>query len=243
MPVIAIFTLHLLYHSAVWFAWSAGAAFVVSLLYLGYFYLHTLGGTAAASTDRLGPAVMNVLLFSVFAMHHSLLARPAIKRRVTRLIPPHLERAMYVWTASLLALALCVLWQPVPGLVYRLDGWLRTPFYLTQIAGFVLTVRAARAMSALELAGVRQASGRADAADLKIVGPFRVIRHPTYLGWMLMVFGSPTMTVDRLLFAGMSSVYLILAIPWEEKSLVADHGDRYREYQRSVRWRLVPRVW
>jgi protein-S-isoprenylcysteine O-methyltransferase Ste14 len=60
---------------------------------------------------------------------------------------------------------------------------------------------------------------------------------------MLMVFLAPTMTVNRLLFAAISSTYLILAIPWEEKSLVAAHGDAYRDYQRLVPWRVVPHVW
>jgi protein-S-isoprenylcysteine O-methyltransferase Ste14 len=95
----------------------------------------------------------------------------------------------------------------------------------------------------LELAGIRQATGQVAAASLKIVGPFRVVRHPIYLGWMLLVFATPTMTAGRLVFAVISSLYLILAIPWEESSLVVGHGDRYREYQRQVRWRVLPGVW
>ena len=70
-----------------------------------------------------------------------------------------------------------------------------------------------------------------------------MVRHPLYLGWMLVVFGAPLMTANRLLFATISSGYLILAIPWEESSLVEGHGDRYRHYQRAVRWRVLPGVW
>jgi protein-S-isoprenylcysteine O-methyltransferase Ste14 len=100
-----------------------------------------------------------------------------------------------------------------------------------------------RALRVLELAGVDQASGRIGGSALKVIGPFRWVRHPIYLGWILMVFGTPTMTANRALFAVISTLYLILAIPWEERSLVADHGDRYRDYQRQVRWRLLPGVW
>jgi protein-S-isoprenylcysteine O-methyltransferase Ste14 len=124
-----------------------------------------------------------------------------------------------------------------------IEGWWRVAFWGTQVAGAVLIVRAARAISALELAGVHQAAGRADSGPLSIVGPFRIVRHPIYLGWMLMVFGTPALTANRLLFAVISSLYLILAIPWEEKSLVAAHGDQYRAYQQTVRWRVIPGVW
>ena len=69
------------------------------------------------------------------------------------------------------------------------------------------------------------------------------VRHPIYLGWILIVFGSPLMTMSRLLFATISSAYLIVAIPWEERSLVEAFGDRYRTYQKQVRWRLLPWLW
>jgi len=69
------------------------------------------------------------------------------------------------------------------------------------------------------------------------------VRHPIYLGWMLVVFGAPTMTTNRMLFAAVSSCYLLVAIPWEERSLVAEFGEAYRAYRRQVRWRILPGVW
>lgn len=224
-------------------AWGGAIAFFVSLCYLVYFYVVTLGTTAGDPSQRLPHALIDVALFSGFALHHSLLARAGAKRVVTRVVPAHLERTLYVWIASLLAIAMCVLWQPVAGLFYAVDGWLRVPFWMIQAAGVLVVARAARAVSALDLAGVHQAARHTSATTLKIVGPFRVVRHPMYLGWVLMVFGTPTMTANRLTFAVVSTAYLILAIPWEEKSLVADHGDQYREYQHLVRWRLIPGVW
>jgi protein-S-isoprenylcysteine O-methyltransferase Ste14 len=203
----------------------------------------TLGSPDGNPAARGEHIAMNTALFAAFALHHSLFARTGAKRLVVRIIPAHMERTFYVWVASLLAIAMATMWQPVAGLLYAVDGWSRAPFWALQAAGAVLILRAARAIDAFELAGIRHAARRVTTAELKIVGPFRVVRHPIYLGWVLLVFGTPTMTANRLVFAVVSTAYLILAIPWEERSLVEGHGDRYREYQRLVRWRLIPGIW
>jgi protein-S-isoprenylcysteine O-methyltransferase Ste14 len=109
--------------------------------------------------------------------------------------------------------------------------------------GLALTIRTAALLDVLELAGIRQASGQTRPAQTKIVGPYRWIRHPLYLGWLLFVFGTPVMTADRLAFALMSAVYLMVGIPFEERSLVGSLGEPYREYMRSVKWRVVPFVY
>jgi methanethiol S-methyltransferase len=224
-------------------AWAGGAAFAVALIYLGYWYVVILGDSRGDPAALLPNTLVNVALFSVFALHHSVLARPASKRLVTRVVPAAYERTLYVWVASLLAIAMCLFWQPIAGLLYQVDGLWRILFWGVQAAGAAVTLRAASALSALELAGIHQASGRQRTGPLKVVGPFRMVRHPIYLGWIMMVGVAPTMTANRALFAVISSLYLILAIPWEERSLAAAHGEPYREYQRSVRWRLLPGVW
>jgi len=224
-------------------AWVGGAAFVVSLLYLGYFFLVTLASSEGDSSAVTRAVVINALLFAAFALHHSVLARSGAKRLVSRMIGTRLERAAYVWIASLLAITMCALWQPVAGLLYTMKAWWQVPFWAVQALGAAVIVSAVRVIDPLELSGIRQAAGQAATGSFRIVGPFRIIRHPIYLGWMLLVFGTPTMTANRLLFAAMSSLYLILAIPWEEWSLVEDHGDRYRDYQRLVRWRVIPGIW
>ena len=224
-------------------AWAGGAAFVAALVYLVYFFVVTLGSPDGDVTRRAEHVAIDVALFAAFAFHHSLLARERAKRVVAQFIPARFERSLYVWVASLLAIAMCALWQPVAGWVYRIEGAWRVIFWSVQATGLVITIHGARVISALELAGIHQASGRVTGGPLEIVGPFRAVRHPIYLGWILMVFATPAMTANRLLFAVVSSAYLILAIPWEEKSLVAVHGARYREYQRAVRWRVLPGVW
>jgi methanethiol S-methyltransferase len=241
--VIAIFTQHLLYHLAVLVAWTGALAFVASLAYLVYFQVVTLASSDGDAASRPVNILLNTLMFSLFAVHHSLLARPRAKDIMRRFAPPRLERAIYVWTASILLAAVCALWQPLAGSIYSVEGTWRLPLWVLQGVGVLTIVQAARALSAFELAGIHQAQGRRVAGTLKAVGPFRVVRHPIYLGWILIVCATPTMTVNRVVFAVMSSAYLILAIPWEEKSLVAEFGDRYREYQQAVRWRLLPGIW
>ena len=87
------------------------------------------------------------------------------------------------------------------------------------------------------------ATSPAAPAPLEVRGPYRWLRHPIYLGWVLLVFGAPAMTSGRLLFAAVSTAYLVVAIPIEERSLIAEFGQSYRDYQRQVRWRLLPGVW
>jgi protein-S-isoprenylcysteine O-methyltransferase Ste14 len=243
--VITIFdkALRVYYSPVKLLAWLGGGAFACSLGYLAYFYLVTLAVAAPHREQAAANTLFNIALFSVFALHHSLFARTWAKRILTWAVPRHYERTMYVWVASLLLIGVCAAWRPLPGIAYTLsDGW-QLVGWSVQLGGALLVVSAARAMDPLGLAGIRQAEGRGDDTALRIVGPFRVVRHPIYLGWILMVFGTPTLTTNRLVFAVVSSAYLILAIPWEEKSLVAAHGGRYRVYQQAVRWRVVPGIW
>jgi protein-S-isoprenylcysteine O-methyltransferase Ste14 len=224
-------------------AWLGGAAFAASLGYLVYFYAIVLASPAGDPAELWSNATFDAALFSLFALHHSALARPGVKRRVAALVGEAHERSVYVWVASALLAVVCAAWQPVAGLIYDVDGIGRLALHALQLLGVWMTVRAAGAIDVLELAGIRQARRDPSHDELTVAGPFRVVRHPIYLGWMLMVFATPAMTANRLLFAAISSAYLILAIPWEEKSLVAAHGDRYRAYQQAVRWRVLPGIW
>ena len=195
-----------------------------------------------STTGGLRDAILNVALFTIFAMHHSVMARTGAKRWITRMVPADLERSVYVWIASLLFLAVCLLWTPLPGVLWRSGGVTTGVLFLMQGAGVLLTLAAARIVGIWELAGVRQPDP-ARAIDFRAEGPFAIVRHPIYLGWVLMVFPTPVMTTSRLLFAVVSTLYLIIAIPLEEALLVETYGDAYQRYQRQMRWRLVPYLW
>jgi methanethiol S-methyltransferase len=223
------------------FRWGGALLFLLSLLSLPVMYLVRLRTPAPENTNFVNDALFNVALFTVFAMHHSLMARTGAKAWIMRIVPPHLERSAYVWIASLLFLAVCWLWRPLPGVVWQ-TGAAGLALYVVQLLGIVLTIAAARIVGVWELAGVQQPD-HTKAIEFKAEGPFGLVRHPIYLGWVLMVFAIPTMTTAHLLFAVVSTAYLVAAIPWEEGLLVDTFGDKYRAYQRQMRWKLIPFVW
>ncbi len=227
------------------FAWLGGLSFVASLLYGVHFYLVRLGQNVGVSQVAFWPSIVtNLALFGLFALHHSLTARESVKAWITRVVPPVLERTTYVWISSVLFYAVCRFWAPVPGpAFYQATGPMAWLGIAVQAGGVWLIVRASRALDILSLAGIRQATGAVAAASFLVDGPYRWIRHPVYLGWILLVFGAPHMTPGRLVFAAISSGYLLVAIPWEERSLLRTFGDRYREYLSQVPWKLLPYVY
>ena len=181
----------------------------------------------------------NLGIFTVFALHHSLCARGPIKRWL-EVIRPHLRRSVYVWTASLLLIGVCLAWQPIGGDVYHVRGAAALACASLQLAGVGLTGWAVARIDPLELAGIRPVSTE---SVLQVDGPYGWVRHPVYLGWLLMVFGVAHLTRDRLTFASISSAYLFLAVPWEERSLRRSCGDAYARYERQVKWRIIPFVY
>jgi len=225
------------------FVWIGALLFAVSLASFGLVYGIRLDTPAPATGQPVWPAILiNVALFTVFALHHSLMARTGAKAWLTRTIPAQLERSLYVWVASLMFLAVCWLWRPLPGMAWEVEGPARWVMWLLLATGVSMTARAAMAIGVWELAGVRVPSPSRP-VEFKATGLFGFVRHPIYLAWILMVFSMPRMTHSRLLFAVISSAYLVAAIPWEEASLVEAFGEKYRAYQRQVRSRLLPGIW
>jgi protein-S-isoprenylcysteine O-methyltransferase Ste14 len=239
------------------FALIGAVMFGASLASGVWLYVSLGRPVGAAAPEHARPwavaVLANLLIFGLFALHHSLLARTSAKARLTRVIPPELERSTYVWVASLLFLLVVLAWQPVPGLVYHVDGWARWILYALQTAGVALTLLAAQAINPRELTGVQQAwrydtsyahpahpAPPPEPEPFVVRGAYGLVRHPIYLGWFLMVWPTPLMTGGRLTFAAVSSFYLLIAIPWEERSLAQQYGDAYLRYTRQVRWRVLP---
>ena len=226
--------------------------FVDALLYFAYRYMFVFGREMAGPISARA-IVVNVTLFSIFALHHSVFARDMVRKRITRMVGA-LERSTYVWIASALFVAICAWWRPVAGVAWRIDqpalAWL---VRAAQLVGVLLTLRSALMIDFLELAGFRPGgralsgppNGEPDKVrppEFKASGPYGWVRHPIYTGWFLMVFAVPVMTMTRFVFAVTSSVYLLLAIPLEERSLRMSSGGAYDRYMREVRWKLLPRV-
>ena len=224
------------------FAWGGGAIFVASLATCAYAYLITWGRPDSwTTTSGVTALCIDVFLVTVFAAHHSIFARDPVKTAMARAIPVHQLRSVYVWIASLLLMALCGWWQTVGGELYQVTGVAALLFAAAQLAGLALIAGAVRDLDPLELAGIHQPSG--DAGSLQAHGPYGLVRHPLYLGWVLIVFGAAHMTGDRLAFAAITTAYLVVAVPWEERALRKEFGEDYTRYARAVRWRIVPFVY
>jgi len=235
------------------FVWAGGGVFVSSLVYCAYSYLFRWSGGGAGGGWRA--CLFNAVLLSAFATHHSLFARDTVKQWLARHLPERLLKSVYVWTAALLFLVACGFWQPIGGELYDAGGWRWALHIGVQLLGLWLIARAVATIDPLELAGIRpqrrrdvageakEASGRAASERLQVVGPYRLVRHPLYFGWLLVVFGAPHLTGDRAAFSVITNLYLVLAIPWEERSLTAEFGEEYERYKRRVRWKMVPYVY
>jgi protein-S-isoprenylcysteine O-methyltransferase Ste14 len=230
------------------FAWLGGLTFVSSLSFFAVFYLVSLRRAGPPGGDPVTSTLFNVALFGLFALHHSVMARDRVKRALESIVPAWLERSLYVWVSSVLFAAVCFWWQRIPGVIYGLEPPVSWIGYAVQILGLILILRSSAALSFLELAGIQQvtdATGHRVPAtvrknELVTTGPYRIVRHPLYLGWVLLVFGSPVMTADRLSFASISTIYLAIAVPWEERTLRRIFGADYAAYAERVRWRMVP---
>jgi protein-S-isoprenylcysteine O-methyltransferase Ste14 len=218
--------------------WSGGALFAGSLVLCAVLYLvvfdheRPLYGWQPIATD--------IALFGLFAAHHSVFARGRVKRTIAAVIPRRLLRSSYVWTASMLLVMVCVCWRPVGGELYHTHGVATLLHAVVQLAGLGLIAWSVAKIDALELAGIRQTAGN---GQLHVGGPYSFVRHPLYLGWILAVWGTARMTGDRLVFALITSVYLLIAIPWEERALTRDFGDAYERYKVTVRWRVLPFIY
>jgi methanethiol S-methyltransferase len=217
--------------------WAGGAVFVGALAFCAYTFAFVWSEDARF---RGAAIAADALLFTTFAAHHSVFARDAVKRGIARVVPGRLIRSMYVWTASLLLIGVCGFWRTIGGMVYDVGGWQAVVHAGAQLAGLVLIAAAVRKIDALELAGIRDHTVD---EPLQITGPYRLVRHPIYLGWLLATFGPARMTTDRLVFAGISAIYLVIAMPIEERALLRAFGESYARYQERVRWRVVPYIY
>lgn len=228
------------------FAWSGAVLFLAALAWCGWSYAVRWGMYPLEA--RLWPAaVHNAALFSAFALHHSVFARLPVRAWFRGVVGAGLERSAYVWLASVLLILTCWAWEPVLGVWWQVRGAAAWDGRIVQALGVLLTIAGARAIDVLELAGLRQVEGPIRAGGMptvfKTTGVYGLVRHPIYLGWVLIVFGEPTMTASRGVFAVVSTFYLLAAIPLEERSLAATAGPAYDEYRQTVRYRLIPFIW
>lgn len=183
---------------------------------------------------------IDLLLLGVFAVQHSVMARPWFKRAWTKIVPEPAERSTYVLFSSLALIALFAFWQPLGGVVWDIESAAgRMLMYNIFGLGFALVLVSTFLINHFDLFGLRQVwlylQGK-PYTHLQFRTPlfYKYVRHPLYVGWFLAFWAAPTMTATHLLFAIMTSSYILMAIRWEEKDLIVVHGEKYARYRESV---------
>ncbi len=194
-----------------------------------------------------GPALaIDLLLLTIFAVQHSLMARPAFKALWTQIIPVAAERSTYVLFSSLALILLFYFWQPLGGEVWVLESragqWL---MYAGFAFGWALLLYSTFLINHFDLFGLRQVwlqlRGTAyTGLPFKTPGAYRLVRHPLYVGWFFAIWCTPQMTVTHMLFALVTAAYIVAAISLEERDLIDVHPE-YQDYQRQVP-KLLPRL-
>lgn len=191
-------------------------------------------------TVGLGAALaINGALLALFALQHSGMARPAFKRWLTRYIPEAAERSTYVLLSTACLAALMYFWEPLGGGIWNVEGTVgRSVLLGLYFASWALLLYATFLINHFDLFGLRQvwyALRDKPIAELRFVTPalYRIVRHPIYVGWLGIMWFTPTMTVTHLVFAAGSTLYIMLGIKLEERDLEAAHPE-YRQYKAKV---------
>ena len=222
------------------------AAFLYLVGFLTNFYVpKSIDGGAAGGTAVA--VAVDLALIALFGLQHSVMARPAFKTWWTRIVPDTLERSTYVLATSLVLGVIYGLWQPLPHVVWHVDhaaarGMLWTLFAL----GNLVVVAATFMIDHFDLLGLRQVylrwrGQRYSAPPFRVAWLYRVVRHPLYLGFFLVFWATPDMSVGHLLFAAGMSAYILVAVRYEERDLVTAFGDTYERYREAVPM-VVPRI-
>lgn len=192
--------------------------------------------------------VINAILLAVFALQHSIMARPGFKQWWTRFVPQSVERSTFVLFSSLALLLLYWQWRALPGLAWQVDaqGGRVVLWSLFGLGWFVVLIGTFH-ISHFHLFGLRQVYERLrnrPLSDPAFVTPglYRLIRHPIMLGFILAFWATPQMSWGHLFFAAMSTAYILVALQFEEHDLLKAFGDRYRQYRERVPM-LLPQPW
>jgi protein-S-isoprenylcysteine O-methyltransferase Ste14 len=206
----------------------------------------TLPSMDVGRTASLGEALLiDAALLALFAVQHSTMARSGFKRWWTRYIPEPLERSTFVLAASLCLALLFWQWRPIGSEVWNVSQGAGAYFAIgVSLIGWAIVVLSTFMIDHAELFGLRQVwsavFGRSNpSSEFRTPGFYRFVRHPLYFGFLLAFWATPVMTVGHLLFAALSSGYILVGIWLEERDLVSQFGDTYRAYRRRVR-ALVP---
>jgi protein-S-isoprenylcysteine O-methyltransferase Ste14 len=220
------------------------ATFLYAVGFIGNFGVpRALDG---AATGPLGVSLaIDVLLLTLFAVQHSVMARKWFKEWWTTFVPKPIERSTYVLFSSVALILLFALWRPLGGVIWSVEDPVGRIVLRGLFAfGWGLVLFSTFLINHFDLFGLRQVwrnlLGQPESGlRFTTPGPYKLVRHPLYVGWLFAFWMTPVMTSAHLLFSIATTAYILLAIQFEERDLVREHGETYEQYRRSVPM-LVP---
>lgn len=220
------------------------ATFLYAIAFLGDFGV--IKSIDSGPDTPLGAALaINAALLGLFAVQHSVMARPWFKRAWTRFVPEPAERSTYVLFSSLALILLFWQWRPMGGVIWEMnDPGVRLTIWAVYALGWTILLVSTFLINHFDLFGLRQVwlylVGRPyTGLEFRTPGLYKIVRHPLYVGWLCIFWATPAMTTAHLLFAVATTGYILMAIRWEEHDLMQIHGERYRLYREQVP-KLVP---
>ena len=210
-----------------------------SLLVLVVFLYEGSLGLLDLGSERLGVLVWDALLCLAFFVQHSLMIRKSFRRRLARFIPPHYQGAFYTVASGIVLLVLLVCWQQSAYTLVNLQGtlgWLVHGIFFLAIAGFAWSMGALGSFDAFGLNPILTQMRGTQESPMPFVirGPYRWVRHPLYFFMLVLIWSCPRFSADRLLFNVFWTAWVVVGTMFEERDLVADFGEAYRDYQRKV---------
>lgn len=231
------------------YAIASYSIFLASFLYAPGFFSNSFVPKSidGGPTTGLGEAiVVDLLLVGIFAVQHTVMARPAFKRCWAATLPIASQRSTYVLLSSVILLLLFWQWQPIPAVLWKFDGiagWLLTGIYWL---GWLVVLTSSYMIDHFDLFGLRQAFFAlrgAEAPDQQFRTPllYKLVRHPLMLGFLLVFWATPQMTIGHLLLAIAMTLYILVGLQLEERDLISQFGSAYQNYRQRVPM-LLPRI-
>lgn len=200
---------------------------------------------SGAVTPFAQALIVNLVLLTIFALQHSVMARKPFKRWWTQFVPEPIERPTYVLFATLALALLLWQWRPMPEIVWQVTNpHLASAVQALSLFGWLIVLFSTFMINHFELFGLHQVAAHLSGktmpkAEFKTPGFYKIVRHPIYVGFIVAFWAAPVMTLGHLLFALVTTAYILVGIFLEERDLIAAFGDQYRRYREQVSM-LIP---
>ena len=203
----------------------------------GWSFLPLHINSRVADTSTMQAFTINLLIIVLFGLHHSVAARSSLKDKLAKLMPEAIERSTYILITGVFMFAICFYWQPLAGTLWTIDDTIVVLILKSiHVLGWVVLVAASFEIDHFHLMGLKQSLIMETAEEMKLKESFlySIVRHPIQTGFLIGIWSTAYMSITQLMLAVSVTIYTIIGLHFEEKSLVAHFGDTYLDYKKRV---------